>query len=317
MKAEFKRFTFHISMPNMCISYEWISGPKMDNDTDVGFFACMIHKSITLFYSFTFGIRSFVHSITTFSLTVYFSIFRLCECHVWIFSISVFNVFLFISFVAFLSKSYDSNFTNISCMSVTNTCRQHQIRAFHFRFGFAVIRRTKYTDTIHSRKIRRNNVTPSSEPNITMLQHRWNTQQMKNVTNLIWLPIDWLVLNVFWYAKREIQGERERKKASNGNMLLQTQMHAFEACRVKWASQSTLTMTRFLRATTAKRIMDNNKYSMRTACYSLSSFVDCYFILPVFWHYFSYFFIELYRMYGAFTLNILNKPMQTALANVR
>lgn len=153
-------------------------------------------------------IRSFVHSITTFSLTVYFSIFRLCECHVWIFSISVFNVFLFISFVAFLSKSYDSNFTNISCMSVTNTCRQHQIRAFHFRFGFAVIRRTKYTDTIRSRKIRRNNVTPSSEQNITMLQHRWNTQQMKNVTNLIWLSIDWLVLNVFWYTKREIQGER-------------------------------------------------------------------------------------------------------------
>lgn len=119
-------------------------------------------------------------------------------------------------------------------------------------------------------------------------------------------------------VRKTRNSRRERKKASNGNMLLQTQMHAFEACRVKWASQSTaLTMTRFLRATTAKRIMDNNKYSMRTACYSLSSFVDCYFFLPVFWHYFSYFFIELYRMYGAFTLNILNKPMQTALANIR
>lgn len=120
-----------------------------------------------------------------------------------------------------------------------------------------------------------------------------------------------------WYAKREIQGDRKKRPAM-AICYYKLKCTLSKLCRVKWASQSTaLTMTRFLRATTAKRIMDNNKYSMRTACYSLSSFVDCYFILPVFWHYFSHFFIELYRSYGAFTLNILNKPMQTALANVR
>lgn len=162
---------------------------QMDNDIDVGGFFCMHDPKvlcISLFYSFTFWILSITNFLPVVPVCMCVCVYVfVCFCVMFGFSVSVFNVVAF----AFFNNRLRPNFTNISCVSAYQI-HAVSIKSEHFIFDLVFPSPdTKYTEN-WSRKIRRNNVTikcNNAATEIAETHTHTHTEQMKNVTNLIWL----------------------------------------------------------------------------------------------------------------------------------